>query len=142
MFKWKPLRNALPGVAGELEAVGLERGPKFDKVLEDFFQAQLLGKARKPEDHAKVLRKLAGIKEPPKKIEEKKKPEKSKPEKMKKGAQAGNSAASPPKSSAPPKRDAPAPTTKEPHAGSKSGPPRQKSTHAGSVKRKPREKKK
>ena len=86
MFKWKPMRHALTGVAAELEAIGLERGPKFDKVLEDFFQAQLLGKARKPEDHAKVLRKLAGIKEPPKKIEEKKKPEKSKPEKSKKGA--------------------------------------------------------
>ena len=76
--KWKPLRQALPGVAIELEALGLERGPKFDKVLEDFFQAQLLGRARKPEDHAKILRKLAGIKEPPKKIEEKKKPEKPK----------------------------------------------------------------
>ena len=76
--KWKPIRQALPGVATELEALGMERGPKFDKVLEDFFQLQLLGRARKPEDHAKILRKLAGIKEPPKKTEEKKKPEKSK----------------------------------------------------------------
>jgi hypothetical protein len=76
--KWKPMRQALPGVAAELEALGMERGPKFDKVLEDFFQAQLLGKARKLEDHAKVLRKLSGIKELPKKIEEKKKPEKPK----------------------------------------------------------------
>src|SRR6202140_3008686 len=33
MFKWKPMRYALPAVAMELEAVGLERGPKFDKVL-------------------------------------------------------------------------------------------------------------
>jgi tRNA nucleotidyltransferase (CCA-adding enzyme) len=76
--KWKPLRQALPGVAVELEALGMERGPKFDKVVEDFFQLQLLGRARKPEDHAKILRKLAGIKEPPKKVEEKKKPEKLK----------------------------------------------------------------
>jgi hypothetical protein len=76
--KWKPLRQALPAVAMELEAIGLERGPKFDKVLDDFFLAQLAGRARKPEDHAKVLRKLAGIKEPPKKVEEKKKPEKGK----------------------------------------------------------------
>jgi hypothetical protein len=75
---WKPLRQALPGVAGELEALGMERGPKFDKVVEDFFQMQLLGRARKPEDHAKILRKLAGIKEQPKKVEEKKKPEKPK----------------------------------------------------------------
>ena len=76
--KWKPIRQALPSVTTELEALGMERGPKFDKVLEDFFQLQLLGRARKPEDHAKILRKLAGIKEPPKKTEEKKKPEKSK----------------------------------------------------------------
>jgi tRNA nucleotidyltransferase (CCA-adding enzyme) len=76
--KWKPLRQALPGVAVELETLGMERGPKFDKVVEDFFQLQLLGRARKPEDHAKILRKLAGIKELPKKPEEKKKPEKGK----------------------------------------------------------------
>jgi tRNA nucleotidyltransferase (CCA-adding enzyme) len=85
--KWKPLRQGLPGIAVELEAIGMEHGPKFDKVLEDFFRAQLMGRARKPEDHAKILRKLAGIKEPPKKVEEKKKPEKGK----KKGE--GNSAA-------------------------------------------------
>jgi tRNA nucleotidyltransferase/poly(A) polymerase len=76
--KWKPLRQALPGVAAELEALGMERGAKFDKVVEDFFQLQLLGRARKPEDHAKILRKLSGIKELPKKVEEKKKPEKPK----------------------------------------------------------------
>ena len=76
--KWKPIRQALPGVVSELELLGVERGPKFDKVVEDFFQLQLLGRARKPEDHAKILRKLAGIKEPPKKVEEKKKPEKPK----------------------------------------------------------------
>jgi hypothetical protein len=76
--KWKPIRQALPGVAAELEALGMERGPKFDKVVEDFFQLQLLGRARKPEDHAKILRKLAGIKDLPKKVEEKKKPEKVK----------------------------------------------------------------
>jgi tRNA nucleotidyltransferase (CCA-adding enzyme) len=76
--KWKPIRQALPGVAAELDALGMERGPKFDKVVEDFFQLQLLGRARKPEDHAKILRKLGGIKELPKKVEEKKKPEKGK----------------------------------------------------------------
>jgi tRNA nucleotidyltransferase (CCA-adding enzyme) len=76
--KWKPIRQALPGVATELELLGMERGAKFDKVVEDFFQLQLLGRARKTEDHAKILRKLAGIKELPKKVEEKKKPEKPK----------------------------------------------------------------
>ena len=72
-FKWKPLRQALPGVINELELLGLERGPKFDKVIEDFFLAQLAGKARKPEEHTKVLLKLAGIKEAPKKIEKEEK---------------------------------------------------------------------
>jgi len=103
LHKWKPLRQALPNVAGELEALGLEHGPKFDKVLEDFFQAQLLGKARKPEAHAKVLRKLAGIKELPKKVEEKKKPEKPK----KKG-DARNTEGASGQGSAPPKGTAPA----------------------------------
>ena len=103
LYKWKPLRQALPNVAGELEALGLEHGPKFDKVLEDFFQAQLLGKARKPEAHVKVLRKLAGIKELPKKVEEKKKPEKTK----KKG-DAGNTEEASSQRSAPPKGTAPA----------------------------------
>jgi len=65
-------------VANELELLGMERGTKFDKVVEDFFQLQLLGRARKPEDHAKILRKLAGIKELPKKVKEKKKSEKPK----------------------------------------------------------------
>lgn len=78
LTKWRPLRQALPGVANELELLGMERGPKFDKVIEEFFQLQLLGRARKPEDHAKILRKLAGIKEQPKKADEKKKPDKAK----------------------------------------------------------------
>jgi hypothetical protein len=74
LHKWKPLHQALPSAAAELEALGLPRGPKFDKVLEDLFQQQLLGKGRKPEDRTRLLRKLAGIKEPPKKkLEEKKK---------------------------------------------------------------------
>jgi tRNA nucleotidyltransferase (CCA-adding enzyme) len=137
LFKWKPMRNALPGVAAELEAIGLERGPKFDKVLEDFFQAQLLGKARKPEDHAKVLRKLAGIKEAPKKIEEKKKPEK---EKSKKGAAAANSTTNLGKPSAPPKQEA-APT-KVQASGSKTLASQQKSAPAGRGKQKSRGKKK
>jgi tRNA nucleotidyltransferase (CCA-adding enzyme) len=140
MFKWKPLRHALPGVAVELEAVGLERGPKFDKVIEDFFQAQLLGKARKPEDHAKVLRKLAGIKEPPKKIEEKKKPEKPK-----KGAAPANPATVSGKPSGPTKQDAaarPASSMKGQPFGSKPSPPQQKSAQTGRERLKARGKKK
>jgi hypothetical protein len=115
--KWRPLRQALPGVANELELLGMPRGPKFDKVVEDFFQLQLLGRARKPEDHAKVLRKLAGIKEQPKKIEEKKKPEKPK-KKGEAGAKPETAAAGPvtPPKTPPhrmaPGRPAPAPTKK------------------------------
>jgi len=72
LTKWRPLRQALPAAILELESIGMPHGPKFDKVIEDLFQAQLQGKARNPELRIKLLRKLSGIKEPPKKkIEEK-----------------------------------------------------------------------
>jgi tRNA nucleotidyltransferase (CCA-adding enzyme) len=67
LHKWRPLRQALPAAALELESIGMEHGPKFDKVIEDLFQAQLLGRGRTPELRIKLLRKLSGIKEPPKK---------------------------------------------------------------------------
>ena len=73
--KWRPLRMSLP--LGELDALGVPRGPNFDKILEQVFDMQLRGRLRTPEDRAKVLRQLAGIKD-----ETKKKPEK---EKKKKG---------------------------------------------------------
>jgi tRNA nucleotidyltransferase (CCA-adding enzyme) len=80
LSKWRPLRMSLPSVVTELEALGMEHGPKFDKVVEDFFNAQLKGKAKLPEERVKLLRKLSGIKEVPKK-EEKKKPVKAVPSK-------------------------------------------------------------
>lgn len=85
LHKWRPLRQALPSVEKELEGLGLPRGPKFDKVMEELFQLQLLGKGRNPEERLKLLRKLAGIKEPPKKKikEEKKKPPKGAEKKAK-----------------------------------------------------------
>ena len=67
--KWRPLRLALP--FAELDALGVARGPKFDKIIEQIFEMQLRGKARSPEDRTKALRSLAGIKEEPKKKEEK-----------------------------------------------------------------------
>jgi tRNA nucleotidyltransferase/poly(A) polymerase len=73
LTKWRPLRQGLPAAAAELEALGVARGPKFDKVVEELFSQQLAGKGRTPEDRTKLLRKLAGIKEEPKKKEEKKK---------------------------------------------------------------------
>ena len=69
--KWRPMRLALP--VGELTALGVARGPKFDKILEQLFELQLRGKARSPEDRTKALRQLAGIKEEPKKKPEKEK---------------------------------------------------------------------
>lgn len=73
--KWRPIRANLPAAITELETLGMARGPKFDKVIEDFFNAQLAGRGKTPEDRIKVLRKLSGIKEQikkPEKIEKKK----------------------------------------------------------------------
>ena len=42
MQKWRPLRQGLP--MGELEALGVPRGPKFDKIIEQVFDLQLRGK--------------------------------------------------------------------------------------------------
>ncbi|MFZ0821787.1 MAG: hypothetical protein WAM91_17110 [Candidatus Acidiferrales bacterium] len=76
--KWRPMRLNLPLVATELETLGMARGPKFDKVVEQFFAAQLAGKGKTPEERIKLMRRLSGIKEVPKK-EEKKKPVKAMP---------------------------------------------------------------
>ncbi len=81
--KWRPLRLALP--AAELDALGIARGPKFDKMIEQFFEMQLRGKGKTPEDRTKILRNLAGIKDEPKKIE--------KPEKKRKGEKGEGKAA-------------------------------------------------
>jgi tRNA nucleotidyltransferase/poly(A) polymerase len=101
LYKWRPLRQGLPSVEVELEQIGLPRGPKFDKVMEQFFRAQLEGKGRKPEEHPRLLRKLSGIKEPPKKkIKEEKKPKSAgKPEKK---AELSEHAAVEKKAAAPP----------------------------------------
>jgi tRNA nucleotidyltransferase (CCA-adding enzyme) len=72
--KWRPLRMASP--AGELEALGVERGQKFDKIIDQFFELQLRGKGKTPEERTKILRNLAGIKDEPKKPEKAKKEKK------------------------------------------------------------------
>ncbi len=70
--KWRPLRLALP--VAELDALGVPRGTKFDEIIEHFFEKQLRGKGKTPEERTKLLRDLAGIKEePPKKPEKKRK---------------------------------------------------------------------
>src|SRR6202041_1011425 len=76
--KWRPLRMASP--AGELEALGVERGLKFDKIVEQFFELQLRGKGKTPEDRTKILKNLAGIKDEIKKPEKEKKKRKGAPE--------------------------------------------------------------
>ncbi|HET9400704.1 MAG TPA: hypothetical protein VFO34_07115 [Candidatus Acidoferrales bacterium] len=72
--KWRPMRLDLGSAMNELENIGMPRGPKFDKVIEDYFGAQLAGRVKAPEDRTRILRKLSGIKEPPpKKVKEPKK---------------------------------------------------------------------
>ena len=80
LTKWRPLRLSLP--VAELDSLGIPRGTKFDKILEDLFELQLRGKGRNPLDRTKLLRQLAGIKEEPKKKpkeEKKKAKEKARP---------------------------------------------------------------
>jgi hypothetical protein len=76
LHKWRPIRQSLPVVATELEALGMPRGPKFDQIVQEVFAVQLNGRAKTPEERVKILRKLSGIKEAPKKKEKEKKPAK------------------------------------------------------------------
>jgi tRNA nucleotidyltransferase (CCA-adding enzyme) len=71
--KWRPIRGTMPTVANELGALGLPRGPKFDQIVEQVFGMQLNGRGKTPEEREKILRKLSGIKEQPKKKEKEKK---------------------------------------------------------------------
>src|SRR6202021_1857893 len=75
--KWRPMRLGLTTVSNELAALGMERGQKFDSIVEQVFAIQLTGRGKTPEEREKILRKLSGIKEPPKKKEKEKKPVKA-----------------------------------------------------------------
>jgi tRNA nucleotidyltransferase/poly(A) polymerase len=77
LSKWRPMRAALPVVAAELQALGMERGAKFDEIVEQVFAVQLTGRGKTPEEREKILRKLSGIREIPKKKEKEKKPSKA-----------------------------------------------------------------
>jgi tRNA nucleotidyltransferase/poly(A) polymerase len=72
--KWRPMRIGLSAVSNELAALGMERGSKFDSIVEQVFAIQLTGRGKTPEEREKILRKLSGIKEAPKKKEPPKKP--------------------------------------------------------------------
>lgn len=74
--KWRPIRSSLPLVVNELSALGMERSPKFDAIVEQVFAMQLTGRGKTPEERQKILRKLSGIKEQPKKKEKERKPSK------------------------------------------------------------------
>jgi len=73
LHKWRPIRGGLSQVGNELEALGMARGAKLDQIVEQVFAIQLTGRGKTPEEREKILRKLSGIKEQPKKKEKEKK---------------------------------------------------------------------
>jgi tRNA nucleotidyltransferase (CCA-adding enzyme) len=74
--KWRPLRAGIATVRDELKRIGMPEGPKFDGLIEQMFALQLTGRGKTPEEREKTLRKLSGIKEPPKQKEPKSKEKK------------------------------------------------------------------
>jgi len=64
--KWRPLRQGIPAIVNELTAIGMPPGAKFDAVVDQVFAMQMTGRGKTPEERVKILRKLSGIKEPPK----------------------------------------------------------------------------
>ena len=75
--KWRPVRASIATVRDELTRIGMPSGPKFDSVIEQMFALQLNGRGKTPEEREKILRKLSGIKEPPKQKEAKSKEKKA-----------------------------------------------------------------
>jgi tRNA nucleotidyltransferase/poly(A) polymerase len=71
--KWRPIRSGLPLVVNELTALGMPASEKFDAIVDQVFGMQLTGRGKTPEEREKILRKLSGIKEQPKKKEKEKK---------------------------------------------------------------------
>jgi len=59
LFKYRPLRQRLP--VRELQLMGMPPGPKFDQILEKYFEAQLDGKLRDRAEQLRFLRKQAGL---------------------------------------------------------------------------------
>jgi tRNA nucleotidyltransferase (CCA-adding enzyme) len=77
LFKYRPLRNRLP--VRELQLMGVPTGPKFDQILQKYFEAQLDGKLRGRAQQLRFLRKLAGVPKPVPKVSRKEKAKKAKP---------------------------------------------------------------
>ena len=61
---------------------------KFDEIVEQVFAIQLTGRGKTPEEREKILRKLSGIKEAPKKKEKEKKPAKAAEKRTRSGCSA------------------------------------------------------
>ncbi len=45
----------------ELDALGVPRGPKFDKIIEQFFEMQLRGQGKTPEDRTKAAEAISRV---------------------------------------------------------------------------------
>ena len=77
LFKYRPLRQRLP--VRELQLMGVQPGPKFDQILEKYFEAQLDAKLRSRPQQLRYLRTLAGLPKPsPKPVKKEKEKEKEK----------------------------------------------------------------
>jgi tRNA nucleotidyltransferase (CCA-adding enzyme) len=63
LFKYPLVRAKLP--RAELLTLGLEAGPKFEKIVHQLFLDQLDGKIKTHQQLLKEFRALAGLKEPP-----------------------------------------------------------------------------
>jgi tRNA nucleotidyltransferase (CCA-adding enzyme) len=72
LFKAPLVRARLP--RAELQALGVQPGPKFEKMLEEVFTDQLNGKIKTHQQLMKKLRSVAGIKDPPPKPKPRPKP--------------------------------------------------------------------
>ncbi len=62
LFKYRPLRKKLP--VRELQLMGVSTGPKFDQILEKYFEALLDGRLRSRAQQLRYLRALAGLPKP------------------------------------------------------------------------------